>query len=576
MSIEFVAQEILRFLQSSKPEVMCITGKWGVGKTYAWNQYLKQARDGSQIALARYAYVSLFGRNSIDDLRASIVENTVDKKNAGDMPDLTNIKSITSQIKGVGLGWFANLTSNFPGLYSYTVGINRVLYLLSREQIVCIDDLERAGSGLGAKMILGLVSSLKEEKRCKVVILLNDEMLAEEDKKDFKAQLEKVADVIMRFDPTAAEAAEIGIDKSNRFHGYLSDRTRALGIKNIRVIKKAENLCQKVCDILPAIENRILESAVNTIVLAAYSKFVPETAPPLDFIKTYNSMADAVRRHAGRAQDENQAYRDQLRAYGFNQSDEFDIVLIDGVERGYFDTAALEQKAGDMAKILMKKDKDRSFSEAWDLFHGSFDNDEDQVLDAIAEAFRLNAEIVTPINLSGTLSILKEFGRTAQAQELLDIYIDCHSDMGVGFWDISQSPLGGHVTDVDVRSAFLKKAQSLIGAAPNPAEILIKIKEGGGWSAEDMSSLAGMSKDEYVAVFKRLRDDALRKAIYGALFFKNVSNADANMLRITRTAQDALRQIAAENPFNAKRVTAFAGDLTITAAPLEPAEDLSD
>jgi hypothetical protein len=48
MSIELVAAEIRRFLSSEEPEVLSISGDWGVGKTFAWNRYL-QAEDTKNI-----------------------------------------------------------------------------------------------------------------------------------------------------------------------------------------------------------------------------------------------------------------------------------------------------------------------------------------------------------------------------------------------------------------------------------------------------------------------------------------------------------------------------------------------
>ena len=43
MSIKLVEREVTRFLKDPEPEFMCIMGKWGVGKTYAWTQFLKEA-----------------------------------------------------------------------------------------------------------------------------------------------------------------------------------------------------------------------------------------------------------------------------------------------------------------------------------------------------------------------------------------------------------------------------------------------------------------------------------------------------------------------------------------------------
>ena len=54
-----------------------MTGQWGVGKTFAWNKYpFQNAQMQGQIGLKRYSYVSLFGINSLDDLKYAIFENT--------------------------------------------------------------------------------------------------------------------------------------------------------------------------------------------------------------------------------------------------------------------------------------------------------------------------------------------------------------------------------------------------------------------------------------------------------------------------------------------------------------------
>jgi len=43
MTTKVVREEVSRFLNSSEPEVLCVTGKWGVGKTFGWDHYLKEA-----------------------------------------------------------------------------------------------------------------------------------------------------------------------------------------------------------------------------------------------------------------------------------------------------------------------------------------------------------------------------------------------------------------------------------------------------------------------------------------------------------------------------------------------------
>ena len=60
-SAEAVKKEIERFLRSPEPEVLCITGAWGVGKTYTWQSILDRVRAKRETGLSRYSYVSLTG-----------------------------------------------------------------------------------------------------------------------------------------------------------------------------------------------------------------------------------------------------------------------------------------------------------------------------------------------------------------------------------------------------------------------------------------------------------------------------------------------------------------------------------
>ena len=554
MSIELLAAELMRFLGSVEPEVMCITGKWGVGKTYAWNYFLRQAQDKKTIGMEKYAYVSLFGRNSLDDVRTAIVENTVDSRVAGKRPDLTTFDSIAAQLKsrGKSLAWLASFA---PGATSYVSSANRALFLMLQRQIVCIDDLERAGSGLDVKNILGLVSTLKEEKSCKVVILLNREVLSGVSQGDFDAQLDKVTDTIITFEPTPVESSAIAIDKTTPFHNVLTEYVQALGIVNIRIIKKIETFSRRAWDVLAEHDVRVLNQAVHTIALAAYAKFQPGDAPPLEFIKTFNSFADLLGRQKDSTEDPNRHLKTMLRNYGFHHPDEFDTVIIEGVERGFFDAAALKRQADYLQNSLRRGDKDSVYQQAWRLFHDSFENNQDAVLDALSDAVKANLEAITPLNLSETVSFLKEFGRAEQAMEVLHLYINQRQEVP-DFWDLDASLFSGHVNDPDVRGAFGEKF-STATSPPDPEQILKRIGEQSGWNPKDLVCLKDLTELNYVDIFKRLRGSELWNVVKGALMFRDVSNADDHMRAITLAVEGALRRIAAESPMNAKRVRRY-------------------
>jgi Cdc6-like AAA superfamily ATPase len=77
MAVELVKQAIRAFLRTPTPQVLCIRGKWGVGKTFIWNEVFMQAEADGAVALPYYCYVSLFSLHSIDEVRQSIFENRI-------------------------------------------------------------------------------------------------------------------------------------------------------------------------------------------------------------------------------------------------------------------------------------------------------------------------------------------------------------------------------------------------------------------------------------------------------------------------------------------------------------------
>ena len=81
MSTDLIKQQIRNFLTTSRPEVLAIKGRWGVGKTYTWDSHIEEFK--SNCELKSYSYVSLFGISSIDALKQSTLLNTIDINTVG-------------------------------------------------------------------------------------------------------------------------------------------------------------------------------------------------------------------------------------------------------------------------------------------------------------------------------------------------------------------------------------------------------------------------------------------------------------------------------------------------------------
>ena len=107
-------------------------------------------------------------------------------------------------------------------------------FLTISDQIICFDDLERRGQPLDIGDVLGLVSFLREQRACKVVLILNDEELTGEAKTKFETYLEKVVDVSLVYEPTATKSGSIALKGSDPVSRRRAELCASLGISNIR------------------------------------------------------------------------------------------------------------------------------------------------------------------------------------------------------------------------------------------------------------------------------------------------------------------------------------------------------
>lgn len=244
MSIQLVKDEILKFLSTAEPEVLCIKGEWGVGKTFAWNLYLTNARDQNAIALPRYAYVSLFGIGSLDELKYSVFENSMKVSDIGIEPSLESLKSNTAATADRLGRKSLRFLQQVPLFKNNLGGLAPVWYMSVRKTIICIDDIERRGKDLTIRDVMGLASNLKEHKGCKVALILNDGQFGE-DQAEFQTFYEKVVDYTLKYVPTPKESALIALTEETMTGRLLANHCVSLGISNIRLIKKIEQVVRK-------------------------------------------------------------------------------------------------------------------------------------------------------------------------------------------------------------------------------------------------------------------------------------------------------------------------------------------
>lgn len=553
MSVEVIKDQIFQFLSSDEPEVMAIKGEWGVGKTFSWKKFLKEACTENKLNLERYSYVSLFGINSLEAFKYAIFENVIKKEIIGTEASLETFKSNTAGLmESFGRQSF-NLLKGAPIIKSFSPAIETISFLSLNKTLICIDDLERKGKGLEIKDVLGLVSLLKEQKKCKVVLLLND---GEDGLGDYEKYREKVIDTELAFAPDPGECAEIAYSEQTPNYSRLRELTTSLGIRNIRILKKIERLATLALPLTEEFEPEILDQVLHSLVLFAWSYFCSNSnddIPSLEFItrKGYALLGLGDEE----VSDQHKKWQTTLQAYNYQLTDELDLLLSEAVKTGYFVVDEFKQKAADKNQQIIASKSEGSFSNAWRLYHDTFNDNGDEVINGLYESFKENCKYITPTNLNGTVSLFRELGEEEKASEIIDIYIENRKDE-TELFNMKENNFFGDIRDKEVIEKFNERYNRSV-TTETAKQVLERITGRNGWNPSDEVVLASTSVDDYYNLFKTESGRHLSSFVTTCLKFGQFSNASDQQKEIANRATEALRRIAGESEINRRRVKKF-------------------
>lgn len=564
MTVILVRQAIRAFLQTPTPQVLCIRGKWGVGKTYIWNEVLKQTKAEGGISLPYYSYVSLFGLQTIDEVRQVVFENTVQTNEVEMRPSLEsfgqNIKRYTiaagRQVSKFApyakLPYLDKYVTNFAG------GFRQIVSLTVRETIICFDDFER--KKIDAKDFLGLVSQFREQRDCKAVIILNEDALSTQEKAEFGRYFEKVVDIPIEFSPTPEECATVAIKAVDFVGQRIKDDVVKLGISNIRIIFRITSIAETLMKIIDIFNDDIKKQALQTLTLVVWSKY-SDDAIPMENILDRNGRMRRLMGDDDRS-DDDKKWDKMLQEYGFGECDDLDMAIKTGVERGFFDETEIVNQAQKQHSRQEAASAQEALHQAWQAFHNSFDNNNlPDIINGIYNAYKMNMKYISRGDLDDALRIFRALGFGARASELISGYIDCHRAK-ISQINESASPFDTAVKDDEFRKELDAVA---VSPAPKPLnKILIDLYRGK-MSRQDIDVACALSADALYALFCGLQGDELYQVVAGSLFFRQVLNATDAQKMLTKNALEALEKIGRQSVANAIRVKKFGvevGDAT--------------
>ena len=552
MSIALSKSEMARFLATDTPEILCIRGTWGVGKTFAWREAINAAALRDKVALTRYAYVSLFGLENVSSVRSAIFDNTVKIENlhtasaSNIFESFADLESLARKTKG--------LQGFLPGNWGRsgaTAIVDRATFAFVRSQIVCFDDLERSSSSVSVKDVMGLASHLKEERGCKVVIILNDEKLTGEDKDDFTAQFEKVVDTSIVLEPTSDEVIAISFQNEFEGHEYAKEVITNLGLRNIRVISKIIRIIDKISGQV-VLDEQDLRQVIATAALAGWVKYEAGELASLDELRSFNSTILRMRSQRADAAPIPE-WVSRPDAIGYAHSDEVDRVIIDALDKGYLDPTLFAAAKVEREKEQGGNESNDEFSASWRIYHESLDKSDNEIVHAIYNGMRSNYGGVSLLNFNGTVLLFRELGFDEIADQAVDEYFKART-FDKSALDEELEMWGREKVDPAISRHFEKLKRDYVDLR-DPTEVLVQIASRMSWDQEDIDLIERLGCEGLVKVLDAVPGPELSRVLKFLLRF--IGSKEERYSELARVIESALREIESRSTNNARKLRAL-------------------
>lgn len=554
-------------------QVLVIKGAWGVGKTYFWDRYIESRIKKKDLKQIAYSYVSLFGKTSLADIRASVFQSAKpiatndnikrkfdeELESSTDLLKLTPwVREATEKVRGKApfIGWLTSLARLTPFTDKYSGIIASLEYGLVKDYIICFDDLERKSATLSIREVMGLADELARRKSCKIVLIFNDNSFSDEkDKREFEAYREKVVDAELDYGPTHKQNLECSLPVEHPLFTKIEPLIEALDLKNIRVLKKLMRLIGTFWPELEKSDEWIVDEFTNHATILCWSYYMRDTALPFSFIKSrleeghwgsyFNSKKDEI-------SPEEKRYRAISSAIKLSPS-VFDKHIINFLERGY---ANIEEVRAEIAELAQKVDIQRAHDElnnVWNKYTDTFAENQSEIISLFRSVLDRHADKIRVAEFSAALDMLAELSE--DVAPYIDRYISLHS-AALASMDrhdfsitrrISYKPLLDRIKEVQAERSSLDIDQ-----------VAMKIAVNQGWNPEDIDFLASISTDEFYQWIKGDPVDLPTKLRGGLLFFGNLQGSspeDAKKyIQIYENVTMAMRRLASDSPLNRRRL----------------------
>ncbi|WP_349928284.1 P-loop NTPase fold protein [Acinetobacter sp. A1-4-2] len=312
------------FKNNNKGMAVAITGQWGIGKTFFWNKFINERAKTEEerkylpfsitqkypnLFNKKYAYISLFGVESVADLKTAICTNLssnhFNESSSKNIETPILLKKFISQFRDIKVSHY--------GISASARLIESLLFAQVSNAIICFDDFERMSNKLDIKDVMGLANQLKLERNCQVILILDESKTEEKNKEKYAEYKEKLIDETIKITSVEplirARAKEENIDEP--LINLMVKFANELAIHNFRFFQKVIKLYEQFLEQLPSEVADLTKEIILIRILQGY--FIEDFGLTCGLSWNDFTFKMAVRREIAKNNEANQSEKENIK-----------------------------------------------------------------------------------------------------------------------------------------------------------------------------------------------------------------------------------------------------------------------
>jgi len=558
VTIATVKEIAADFLTREDLGVLALKGSWGVGKTHFWDSLIKEL--GSSLKPTQYCYASLFGIASKRELSIALYASVQDFKAPEPKPPrrIGNINVWLPEDLVAAAGWctkyFAKHKEYSPfGDIPWIKNLPRAFEAFVSQRImnavICLDDFERLDENtFTSEELMGFINELKEKKKCKVVLIFNEENLGNK-KNIYEKYREKVIEIELLYAPTSQESVAIAVQGDTPYHENIVAHAKALGLTNIRVLRIIVKIAKLMHAKVEALKPQVMERAVRILVLFAWCYYERnEQKPTLEFLIEWNPYSSLLGKKSGSEKEpQHERWETLLHNYGFTLVEDFDLTIQAIIEQGYLEETRFVEEAQKWDAQLQNAQDQADLNSIWDALNNSFDNNTDEFIEVVRTKCEKHIHFMSLRFLNGLVIVLRELGQDDFADKLIIEYSAVRKDE-MALFDLKSPHNQLHDTDPILR----QRCQELHAKAkmsPTLDQAITRISTND-WDDEHIEALQNATADDFYNCFRQHKGSNLTNFVRACTQFTGIEKYKI----IGSNVHNALLRIGNECPINRFRV----------------------